>query len=141
MLTASTTGSVAVWQSKRLPADSDAAKLSPMRPHDILATRNIVGEGILWDSRRQLLWWTDIQGRELYRYDWARSSTQVLDTPERVGSFGLVAHSERLITAFESGIALYDTREKTIEWLGRPDAIVPGIRFNDGRVDRRGRFW
>ena len=47
-----------------------------MKPIDILAARNIVGEGILWDSRRQLLWWTDIQGRELYRYDWARSSMQ-----------------------------------------------------------------
>lgn len=112
-----------------------------MKPIDILAARNIVGEGILWDSRRELLWWTDIQGRELYCYDWARSSMQVLDTPERVGSFGLVAHSERLITAFASGIALYDTRDTTVEWLARPDAIVPGIRFNDGRVDRRGRFW
>src|ERR1700733_11926838 len=112
-----------------------------MKPIDILGSRNIVGEGILWDSRRELLWWTDIQGRELYRYDLARSSMQVLDTPERVGSFGLVAHSERLITAFESGIALYDPHEQAIEWLARPEAIVPGIRFNDGRVDRRGRFW
>ena len=25
--------------------------------------------------------------------------------------------------------------------LDRPDSIIPGIRFNDGRVDRRGRFW
>ena len=112
-----------------------------MKPIDILAARNILGEGILWDSRRQLLWWTDIQGRQLYRYDWARSSMQVLDTPERVGSFGLVANTERLITAFASGIALYDTRDRAIEWLARPDEMVPGIRFNDGRVDRRGRFW
>jgi L-arabinonolactonase len=112
-----------------------------MKPIDILGSRNIVGEGILWDSRRGLLWWTDIQGRELYRYDWVRSSMQALDTPERVGSFGLVANSERLITAFASGIALYDAHEATVEWIARPDAIVPGIRFNDGRVDRRGRFW
>ena len=33
---------------------------------------------------------------------------QVLDTPERIGSFGFVAGSERLIAAFASGIALYD---------------------------------
>src|ERR1700693_387861 len=141
MLTASTTGSVAVWQSKRLPADSDAAKLSPMRPHDILATRNIVGEGILWDSRRELLWWTGIRGRKRHRYHWAAAELEILETPERIGSFGLVAGSERLITAFASGIALYSVRDVEIEWLARPAAIVPGIRFNDGRVDRRGRFW
>jgi L-arabinonolactonase len=112
-----------------------------MKPTDILGSRNIVGEGILWDSRRELLWWTDIQGRELYRYDWAHSSMQALDTPERIGSFGFVAGSERLIAAFASGIALYDPGEATVEWVARPEAIVPGIRFNDGRVDRHGRFW
>jgi L-arabinonolactonase len=112
-----------------------------MKPIDILGCRNIVGEGILWDSRRELLWWTDIQGWELYRYDWAQASMEVLDTPERVGSFGFVAGSDRLITAFASGIALYDVHDGSVEWLARPDTIVPGIRFNDGRVDRRGRFW
>ena len=84
-----------------------AAELTPVA---ILPVHNTLGEGILWDSRRQVLWWTDIQGRRLYRHDLMRASTQILDTPERVGSFGLVAGSERLITAFESGIALYDTR-------------------------------
>jgi L-arabinonolactonase len=112
-----------------------------MKPIDILGSRNIVGEGILWDSRRELLWWTDIQGRELYQYDWTDAAIEVLHTPERIGSFGFVAGSNRLITAFASGIALYNAHERTVEWLARPDSIVPGIRFNDGRVDRRGRFW
>jgi L-arabinonolactonase len=112
-----------------------------MKPIDILSSNNILGEGILWDWRRGLLWWTDIQGRELYRYDWPKATIQVLDTPERIGSFGFVAGSERLIAAFASGIAMYDARERTVEWLARPEAIVSGIRFNDGRVDRRGRFW
>jgi L-arabinonolactonase len=112
-----------------------------MTPLDILACRNIIGEGILWDSRRQQLYWTDIAGSELYRYDWSGGAMEVLDTPDRVGSFGLIATEDRLITAFASGIALFDLRTGAVEWLARPEAIVPGIRFNDGRVDRRGRFW
>ena len=110
-------------------------------PIDIFGVANILGEGILWDSRRHALWWTDIQGRRLYRYDWARASLQTLDTPERVGSFGLIAGSERLITAFASGFALYDATGGTIDWLAPAEALAPGLRFNDGRVDRRGRFW
>lgn len=112
-----------------------------MKPDDILSARNICGEGILWDSRRGRLWWTDIQGRQLFHYDFAGSAPRVLEVPERIGSFGFVAGSERLITAFASGIALYDAYKGTVEWLARPETIVPGIRFNDGRVDRRGRFW
>jgi L-arabinonolactonase len=115
--------------------------LTDTAPVGTLPVQNVLGEGILWDSRRNVLWWTDIQSRRLYRYDWARGTTQILATPERVGSFGLVAGSERLITAFESGIALYDPREGALSWLARPDRPDPAVRFNDGRVDRQGRFW
>jgi L-arabinonolactonase len=112
-----------------------------MKPVDILGSRNILGEGILWDSRRQRLCWTDIQGHELYRYNFTDGDIEVMDTPERVGSFGFVAGDDRLITAFASGIALYDAPNGAIEWLARPEEMVAGMRFNDGRIDRRGRFW
>lgn len=115
--------------------------MATLTPLDIFSVRNIVGEGILWDSRREVLWWTDIQGRQLYRYDWARGEMQILDTPERVGSFGFVAGSDKLITAFASGIAMYDAYERSSVWLARPETLTAGVRFNDGRVDRRGRFW
>jgi sugar lactone lactonase YvrE len=115
--------------------------MATLTPTDILRVGNTLGEGILWDSRRQVLWWTDIQERRLHRYDWTHGTMQILGTPERVGSFGLVEASEMLITAFASGIALYDARQQSVAWLSRPEALNPGIRFNDGRVDRRGRFW
>src|SRR5262249_53879941 len=66
---------------------------------------------------------------------------QTLQMPERVGSFGLIAGSEKLITAFESGIAIYDPADGSVAWLARPDRPEPAVRFNDGRVDRQGRFW
>jgi L-arabinonolactonase len=116
-------------------------RVAALTPIEVLKVGNILGEGILWDQRRAALWWTDIQGRRLYRYDWTRKTVQRLDTPERVGSFGLVHDSEELIVAFASGVALYDPYRCTVEWLARPADVRPGVRFNDGRVDRRGRFW
>jgi L-arabinonolactonase len=112
-----------------------------LKPYDILPAGNILGEGISWDSHRGTLWWTDIQACRLYRYDWTGGAMQALQTPERVGSFGFVAASDELIAAFASGIALYDPQQRTVNWLARPETITPGVRFNDGRVDRRGRFW
>ena len=117
------------------------AHSATLAPLTVLPVQNVLGEGILWDSRRQVLWWTDIQARRLYRYDWAAATTQVLEMPERVGSFGLIAGSQKLITAFESGIALYDPGDGSVSWLARPDRPDPSVRFNDGRVDRQGRFW
>jgi L-arabinonolactonase len=112
--------------------------MASLTPIDIFSVGNILGEGILWDSRRAALWWTDIQGRRLHRYDWVHGKLQILDTPERVGSFGLIAGSEQLITAFASGIAIYDAYRHSVDWLARPDTLGLGMRFNDGRVDRRG---
>jgi L-arabinonolactonase len=115
--------------------------MASLTPIDIFRVGNILGEGVLWDSRRKVLWWTDIQGRQLHRYDWALGTMRILDTPERLGSFGLVEESEQLIAAFASGIALYDVHQQSVAWLALPEALDPGIRFNDGRVDRCGRFW
>jgi len=110
-------------------------------PFRVISAENIVGECVLWDSHRAQLWWTDIQSCQLHRFDWADERLEVYRTPERVGSFGFVAGEARLVTAFASGIALYDVPAGAVEWIARPQEIVAGIRFNDGRVDRRGRFW
>jgi sugar lactone lactonase YvrE len=112
-----------------------------MTPHHILTTRNELGEGILWDSRRHLLWWTDIHGRKLHRYRWDNATLEILDLPERLCSFALVAGNESLLAAFADGIAFFDPHSGQRRWQARPNEVVPGIRFNDGRVDRQGRFW
>lgn len=112
-----------------------------MRLIETIRVQNVLGEGVLWHHQTGMLWWTDIQARQLFRYDWTRKTLQRYSTPERLGSFGFVADSNRLIAAFESGIALYDPELLTVEWLARPEAHISRVRFNDGRVDRQGRFW
>ncbi|MGH8265407.1 MAG: SMP-30/gluconolactonase/LRE family protein, partial [Steroidobacteraceae bacterium] len=110
-------------------------------PLDRISAGNTLGEGILWDAHRQRLWWTDIQEKRLHRFDWAKRTMRVFEAPERVGSFGFIVGSERLIVAFASGIAFHDPYTGAVDWIARPEAYVQGLRFNDGRVDRRGRFW
>ncbi|MDE1146853.1 MAG: SMP-30/gluconolactonase/LRE family protein [Azospirillaceae bacterium] len=102
---------------------------------------NTLGEGVTWDQRDQSLWWSDIHERRLHRLDWASRTIETFDAPERVCSFGLVeGDPQRLVVAFESGFALFTPRTGHVDWLVRPD-LAAGVRFNDGRVDRQGRFW
>ena len=44
------------------------------------------------------------------------------------------------IGAFEDGIGFVDLDGGTIEIFGDPKAGSP-VNFNDGKCDRRGRFW
>jgi len=106
-----------------------------------LSVQNILGEGIQWHHPSQSIWWTDIMSALLYQYIPESDITLTHIMPERVGSFAFTNIADRLIVAFASGIAFYHLKTKEIDWLARPEQDNVGNRFNDGRVDRLGRFW
>jgi len=111
-----------------------------------LEVHNTLGEGVVWHQKDAAAWWSDIQACTMYRYSPAANELQSWSMPERVGCFGFIddgksATPRRLIVAFASGIAYYDLQTCQTEWLARPEADIAGNRFNDGRVDRQGRFW
>jgi L-arabinonolactonase len=108
---------------------------------DTVHVANTLGEGVLWDALGQRAWWTDIQERQLFRYDPILRVLERFELPERLGSFGLVEGSDRIIAAFESGFAFYQPESGQLDWIERPGHDAPNVRFNDGRVDRHGRFW
>jgi L-arabinonolactonase len=108
---------------------------------DSINVSNTLGECVLWNDRQQSVWWTDILEAKLYSYNYAKRALAVLPLPERLASFGFTEYDDTLICAFASGFALYNLMSETVEWLARPAIEMPGQRFNDGRVDRQGRFW
>ena len=106
-----------------------------------IPVQNTLGECILWDEATQCAWWTDIHESRLYRFNTATATLTTFDCPERLCSFGFVANDSRLVCAFASGFALFDPASAELRWLYRPERDYRGTRFNDGRVDRQGRFW
>jgi L-arabinonolactonase len=112
-----------------------------MKPIDIVQAGNTLGEGVLWDSAGARAWWTDIQEKRLLRYTPTTGAVETFDLPERLGSFGFVEDSTQIVAAFESGFALYRPETGALDWIARPPHAAKNIRFNDGRMDRQGRFW
>ena len=108
---------------------------------DTVSVENELGEGVIWDAAGAAVWWTDIEGRALYRYSPADKQLQQWSTPERLGCFALVADSDNLICGFASGFAYYNPATGAVQWLGKIEPDNPGTRLNDGRADRQGRFW
>ncbi|MFC6634184.1 SMP-30/gluconolactonase/LRE family protein [Microbulbifer taiwanensis] len=108
---------------------------------DSIPVHNLLGEGIVWNHRSGCAWWTDIHGCRIYRYRLADRSLATWPTPERLGCFGFVDGDEQIVAAFASGIALFRPQTGERQWLWRPEEGGTGNRFNDGRVDRQGRFW
>jgi L-arabinonolactonase len=101
---------------------------------------NILGEVPLWDVAEQSLYWVDIEGKKLQRLTPATGEVRVWHMPERICSFAL-RENGGLVVAFACGLAFYDLNSDKIDWIARPEAHLPGNRFNEGKVDRKGRFW
>jgi L-arabinonolactonase len=100
-----------------------------------------LGECVLWCERTASLWWTDIEECTLSRWQAADGSVQKWTLPRRVGSFALCAHDARLLVALADGIALFDPASGQLADFRPLDLPQQrGIRLNDGRCDREGRF-
>jgi sugar lactone lactonase YvrE len=111
---------------------------------DVLCpVRNQVGESPVWSVAEQALYWVDIEARRVHRFNWTTRAEQSWPVAERVGCIALHAHGG-LLAAMESGLFhLRPNTDGTItsERLHRITFPRDGMRFNDGRTDRAGRFW
>ncbi|HMJ93765.1 MAG TPA: SMP-30/gluconolactonase/LRE family protein [Allosphingosinicella sp.] len=106
----------------------------------VAAVHAILGEGPVWVAARNALYWTDIEGRRVYRRDFADGNVSQWATPFRVGSLapykggGFVAGTDR-------GLYFADPERNLYNPIADPEPELPTNRFNDGKVDRAGRFW
>jgi sugar lactone lactonase YvrE len=106
-------------------------------PEHLLDSRDRLGECPLWDERAQVLWWVDIHGRAIQRFDGRHKA--VFPMPESVGSIALT-EGGGLLAAMETGLFLIDPQDPRPQLLSSPEKPADH-RFNDGRCDRAGRFW
>ena len=103
-------------------------------------SRSTLGEGPVWDVADQCLWWVDIKGHLVHRYDPATNVDETFDVGEPVGCLA-VREAGGLMIATQSGFHEFDTATGVKRAVHDPEAHLEGNRFNDGTTDRQGRFW
>jgi sugar lactone lactonase YvrE len=114
-----------------------------MKNHTIrlfAASANLLGEGPLWSVEEKCLWWIDVAQPGLWRAGGRGQDLQSWPLPKPPGSIAQI-DAGRLAVAFRSGVAIVALPQATLEWLGLPGLELGDERFNDGKVDRAGRFW
>src|SRR5262245_43015330 len=102
--------------------------------------RNTVGESPVWASREGALYWVDILGPRIYRWEPATGQRRSWGVPAAVGSIGL-RDSAGLVLAMRTGFHLLDLESGRLTYLCHPEPDIPSNRLNDGKVAPDGRFW
>ncbi|MBL8093389.1 MAG: SMP-30/gluconolactonase/LRE family protein [Anaerolineales bacterium] len=106
----------------------------------VLAAGDELGEGPVWHSEEQALYWVDIDGRRYHRLEPSTERHDIFNVGEMIGALALYRHGS-VVLATERGFSFYDPSQNTLTPIGDPEADKPESRFNDGAVDRAGRFW
>ena len=101
----------------------------------------ILGEGPVWDERREMLFFVDIPAPAIHAIRLDGSDLRSWAMPNIVGSLGLT-ESGRLIVALKHDLALFDPESGSLQPFARLPADEPGEnRLNDGKVGPDGAFW
>jgi sugar lactone lactonase YvrE len=106
----------------------------------VLDTRATLGEGALWDAKRQALLWIDIMKSQVHVYDPATQHNRTIQLDQMVGTV-VPRQSGGLMVAVHHGFASLDLETEQMEIVADPEHDLPGNRFNDGKCDPAGRFW
>lgn len=99
-----------------------------------------VGEGPIWDAKKQLLYWVDILSSEVHIYNPSTNQNRAINVGQYVGTV-VARASGGLMLALHHGFASLDVESGQVTMLHDPEPDIPSNRFNDGKCDPAGRFW
>src|SRR5690348_7331147 len=115
-----------------------------MQAERLTDTRFTVGESPVWRGHEQAVYWVDIPAQRIHRWSVIDEVLRSWTLPEKVACIAFSSNG-KLIAGMESGLFTVDLnpdgQAAAATHLAAPRSPMTGMRFNDGRCDRQGRFW
>lgn len=99
-----------------------------------------LGEGPVWVERDRALWFVDIKGRRLHRYDPATGDQRTISAPGQCG-FVVPTADGQFLVGVQGGLYRFDPAGGAFTLHVEVERDLPGNRLNDATVDPRGYLW
>ena len=106
----------------------------------VLSVQNQLGEGPLWNPLEQALYWVDIEGHCFHCYFPDTGAHESYSVGQPIGCLAFRSSGD-LVMAVRDGIGFWDFTSKEFKLVVNPEEGRENARFNDGKVDKQGRFW
>lgn len=105
----------------------------------VIDAKAVLAEGPAWNPAANTLHWVDIKKCEVHSYNVLTGIDTALELGQNVGAV-VPEQKGRLVAALTTGFYLIDGAG-IVSCIAKPEGLSPRLRFNDGKCDRRGRFW
>lgn len=106
----------------------------------VLDARAQLAESPLWAAAEQALYWVDITGRALHRFDPISGVDRRWAVPSEPGCIALTRRGG-LVAALRDGFYRFLPESGDLRKIADAPYDTTAMRFNDGRCDAAGRFW
>ena len=110
-----------------------------MKVEMVIDAKNKVGESIVWDNRKNELYWIDIIDQKIHSYDPATKEHMTWQTPDFVTSIGLRKDSGAIV-GLKKQLTLWNFDGHFIP-LAEIEPSSPDNRLNEGVVGPDGAYW
>jgi sugar lactone lactonase YvrE len=105
----------------------------------VLTLGSYLGESPMWDEDRGILWWIDTYKPTINSFDPRSGRNEETLLAQTIHAIA-IRRGGGLVASLQHGFGLVDPFSGEIEILANPLGDAP-VKFNDGKCDRRGRFW
>ncbi|CCV07167.1 SMP-30/Gluconolaconase/LRE domain protein [Mesorhizobium metallidurans STM 2683] len=112
-----------------------------MKIEVVVDVKTTLGEGPLWDVEQQRLYWIDSFDGRVFRATADGREIRSWDVPMKIGSMALRKDGSGAVVSLQRGFHLLDFATGDVTLIHDPEPDRPTNRLNDGKVDRRGRFF
>jgi xylono-1,5-lactonase len=111
------------------------------QPHCVWQAKAQLGEGTVWSAREQALYWVDILGMQLLKFDPITEKKTQWAFTETISALAERVTGDELMITLRSGFAMFNPITNQLTKLSNPEPDRLANRFNDGKCDALGRFW
>ena len=115
-----------------------ASSVDPVRV--AVAAAALLGESPVWHPHEQVLFYVDVHGRKLQRFDPKSGDLRHWEFETEVASLA-PRMDGTLLLAMRDGLWHFDPSSGERTRVAEPDYDPGTERFNDGKADPQGRFW
>ena len=106
----------------------------------VVEAKNYLGEGALWDPVEGLLYWVDMLDKQVWSFN-PRSGGKRMWQLQKIGGAFVRRENGGGVLTMEDGFYFLDMESGETELIVQVDAEIENSIFNDGKADRRGRFF
>ncbi|MEO8654105.1 MAG: SMP-30/gluconolactonase/LRE family protein [Ramlibacter sp.] len=106
----------------------------------VVAQPDLLGESPFWHPQERMLYWVDIQARQIRRLNPRQGAVESWAVPSEPGCIAPAAGGG-LVMGLRDGIYRARSWGGPLECVVRMAHDVTTTRFNDGKADPVGRFW